>query len=494
MAFPRRNEQRAAALRARPTEERDRIMAAVQEAFPIRWNPTFCPYVPTAKQLAFLAMDDVEVFYGGAAGPGKSFGLLMAAAQYVDVPDYAALLLRRTYGDLALPGALMDVAFEWWRGTGAKWRSGMKTWEFPSGATITFGHLEHEEQKRRYAGASFQFVGFDELTGFSQTQYEFLFSRLRKPNSSTRLAPDGTGIADVPLRMRSASNPGGPGHMWVRRKLVSPATRRSDAVFIPALLHENPHLDREAYERSLSHLGATERARLLKGDWSARDAGSLYDGQWLQMLERYEPSPDMRRVRYWDLAATEPGPSNPDPDYTVGLRYAWRPANAEEVRVTRLAAVPEGEHVPRGSFVVEHVVRFRKTSARVKQAVIDAAIADGPQVHVCIEQEPGSSGKAIVDDYARALPGHVVRGVRPTGDKETRARISAAAAENGLIYVVDDGSWDVDAFVDELEAFPGGEHDDQVDGLSGAHGEVAKAMPMTSSRPTGRLPARRSVG
>jgi predicted phage terminase large subunit-like protein len=466
-------------------------MAAVQEAFPIRWQTRYCPHVPTSKQLAFLAMDDLEIFYGGAAGPGKSTALLMGALQYVDVPGYAALILRRTYGDLALPGALMDMAFEWLRGTGAKWRSGLKTWTFPSGATLTFGHLEHEEQKRRYAGAEFQFIGFDELTGFTQTQYDFLFSRLRKPNTSSRLAADGVGIADVPLRMRSASNPGGPGHMWVRRKLVTRATRRPGAVFIPALLQENPHLDEVSYTRSLMHLGATERARLLRGDWSARDAGSMFDGAWFIVLERYEPSPDMRRVRYWDLAATEPGPGNLDPDWTAGMRMAWRPMPTLAQPLHSVDAEANGV-VPRGSFVMEHVEHFRRSAARTKQAVIETAIADGPQTHVILEQEPGSSGKLVVDDIARSLPGFVVRGVRSTGDKETRATISAAAAENKLIYVVD-GSW-LDETIDELEAFPNGEHDDIVDALSGAHGEVSKSAPMRSSRVTGRLPARRSAG
>src|SRR5262249_41071469 len=152
------------ALHARPDEERARIMAAVQEAFPIRWNDRYCPHLPTPKQLAFLAMDDEEVFYGGAAGPGKSTALLMGALQYVDVPDYAALILRRTYADLALPGAIMDMAFEWLAPTPARWQAGLKTWRFPSGATVTFGHLQHEEQKRRYASAEFQYVAFDELT------------------------------------------------------------------------------------------------------------------------------------------------------------------------------------------------------------------------------------------------------------------------------------------------------------------------------------------
>ena len=120
-------------------------------------------------------LDTEEAFYGGAAGGGKSDCLLMAALQYVDIPDYAAILFRKTYADLTLPGALMDRARDWLSGTDARWKDEEKTWLFPSGASITFGYLENEQDKFRYKSAEFQFCGFDELTQFSETQYTYLF-------------------------------------------------------------------------------------------------------------------------------------------------------------------------------------------------------------------------------------------------------------------------------------------------------------------------------
>src|SRR5262249_13851241 len=106
---------------------------------------------PTVRQAELLLHAEApEALYGGAAGGGKSDALLMAALQFVDVPSYRALLFRRTYGDLALPGALMCRAFEWLGGTPARWSDTTKTWTFPSGATLTFGYLDTANDRFRY--------------------------------------------------------------------------------------------------------------------------------------------------------------------------------------------------------------------------------------------------------------------------------------------------------------------------------------------------------
>jgi len=129
----------------------------------------YIPHEPTEKQAFFLLhAHSPEILYGGSAGGGKSDSLLMAALQYVDIPDYAALLLRRTYKELALPEAIMDRAHEWLNPTDAKWHEDAKTWEFPSGATLTFGYLEGPRDHYRYQSSAYQFVGFDELTQFQE--------------------------------------------------------------------------------------------------------------------------------------------------------------------------------------------------------------------------------------------------------------------------------------------------------------------------------------
>jgi hypothetical protein len=217
------------------------------------------------KQRIFLADERRELLYGGAAGGGKSDALLMAALQYVEQPNYNAILFRRTYADLSLPGALMPRAAEWLSQTSARWNETKKQWTFPSGATLTFGYLQHTNDKFRYQSAEFDFIGFDELTQFPEADYLYLFSRLRRRTGSK-----------IPPRMRAASNPGGTGHRWVHERFIAPYEAGSmpdDRGFIPAKLDDNPHVDREQYELSLAQLDEVTRAQLRQGDWNARLPG-----------------------------------------------------------------------------------------------------------------------------------------------------------------------------------------------------------------------------
>jgi predicted phage terminase large subunit-like protein len=256
--------------------------------------------------------------YGGAAGGGKSDALLMAAAQYVHLPGYAALLLRATFRDLQQPNALIPRSKAWWSGK-AQWHSKDMRWTFPSGATITFGYLERDDDVYQYQGAELQFIGIDELTQHSEWRYRYLFSRLRKP-------VDGH-LANVPLRIRSGSNPGGAGHEWVYKRFIDQRTRAPGAVFLPALLQDNPSLDREQYLASLAHLDPITRKQLEEGDWNAI-AGGRFKKEWLRYYERIgttfklgERMYPIEKVRTWfltvDPAASVKETAKDDPDYTV---------------------------------------------------------------------------------------------------------------------------------------------------------------------------------
>lgn len=237
------------------------------------------PHWPHPPQEAFLWLDNLEVFYGGAAGGGKSNALLMAALQWIHVPGYAALILRKTFADLNLPGAIMDRARQWLapaREQGlCTWNENAKEFRFVNGSKLAFGYLQTSNDKFRYQGAEFQFIAFDEATQFDEADYRYLLSRLRKPSTGP--------LARVPLRMRAASNPGGRGHRWVKRRFIDRLPDPDDPedtpercqarVFVPARLSDNPSLDQEAYRRSLAGLDPQTRAQLLDGDWTARAPG-----------------------------------------------------------------------------------------------------------------------------------------------------------------------------------------------------------------------------
>lgn len=402
-------------------------------------------YTPHPKQQQFLMHTATrEVFYGGAGGGGKSQAAWFGALQFVDVPGYAALIFRRTYADLSLPNALMSRSKAYLANTTAHWSEKDKTWTFPGGASITFAYLENENDKYRYASAEFQYIFFDELTHFTETQFTFLFTRLRKEK--------GGALGDVPLRMRAASNPGGPGHEWVKRRYVDPSTREPRRVFIPAWIKDNPSLDRESYIESLENTDATTRAQIESGDWDAV-AGSFFKGLERVKIVSAAPTPDQftRVVRYWDLASTE-AQAGIDPDYTSGVKV--------------------GKHKD-GTIWVLNVIRERLGPKGVRDLIRQTAAVDGKSVAVRIEREGGASGKMVVYSIiAQDLAGWPATAVRPKNSKAERAEPWAAQIEAGNVYIVKDRN--TNSFLDEHRAFPEGIHDDMVDAVSGAFSEVCQ--------------------
>lgn len=433
-------------------------------------NNPYIPHIPTLKQKMFLLLPFEEAFYGGAGGGGKSDALLMGALQFVDFPGYAALLLRQSYSDLTLPEALMDRASEWLdrpdlhdMGIAPKWSSVKKTYTFPSGATLTFGYLASEKDKYRYRSAAFHYIGFDELTDFTRSQYKFLFSRLRRLMS-----------LKVPGRMRSASNPGGPGHDWVRDYMVINGWRLGRP-FIPAWMEDNPHLDAEQYSRSLDRMDPVERNQIKLGDWDIRPSGNFFRREWFKEILQARPADAnfKRLVRYWDKSSTPESASTPDPDWTVGLLMG----RGKDDR-----------------YYVLDMVRFRGTPLQNKQRIRQTAERDGTKIQIVMEEEGGSSGKDTIDDYRRVvLPEYNFRGDRVTGSKTERAGPVASQVEAGNLILIK-GSWN-DILIEECNMFPPekGGHDDIVDTLSGAFNILSKdrGNPYTRSdkRYIGKAPA-----
>ncbi len=437
----------------------------------------FCPCNPTAKQEAFLRLQELEVLWGGSVGGGKTIGLAMAALMYADVPGYHALLVRTSLTELQLPGGLMSVLSDWLAGTKAVWSGDKHAWLFPGpgrragsgGASVGFGYLDGLGDLGRYQGSNFSFVGFDELVRFSQQQYGGMFRVLRQPadRSAMVAATDGTTLADVPVRVRATSNPGGPYADWVKTHFVDPVTRPPGVIFLRSRLDDNPHLDRDSYLETLGGLPLSLRRRLIEGDWDATDEGELFREDWFPIIHPRELPPMTNSVRYWDLAGTERSVAAPDPDYTVGLKL---------------------ERDTDKTLYITDIVRERKAPGAIERLVAETAKADGHQVQIVIEQEPGASGKAVIARYMREiLAGYWAGGDLPSGPKNVRAHPVASACQNGLVKIVRGPN--MREFLDEVCAFPHAPHDDCVDALAGAHNAITQGgRRYRPSRPRGRIP------
>lgn len=414
------------------------------------------------QQGAFLASPERERLFGGAAGGGKTDALLMAHLMWADHPEYNGVYFRRKYPELE--ASVIPRSREWLGETGAAYDKQQRTWTFPAGGRLKFAHLENEDDKLSHNSAEYTTITFDELTQFSETQYTYLFSRLRR-----------TVAGRVPPWMLAGSNPGGPGHEWVNDRFGCERARgrthkaAGDRIFIPSFLRDNPHLDREEYARNLAELDPVTRRQLEQGDWSARQAGGWFRGEDFDVVE-VAPA-GLREVRFWDLAATE-AKAGADPDWTAGVRLG----KARD-----------------GFWYVSDVRRFREAPARTEAIIRQTAELDSKRVEVALEQEPGSSGVIAAHHYrSRVLAGFGVWVIRSTGDKASRARPVAAAAAGRLIRIVR-GPWNRD-FLNELEAFPQpGVHDDQVDGLSGAYTRLLKTNALQYAREEAERMGRRTA-
>ncbi|OAI41257.1 hypothetical protein AYO40_03490 [Planctomycetaceae bacterium SCGC AG-212-D15] len=384
---------------------------------------------PTEKQAAMLYLAfEPEIFWGGSCAGGKSSALLMAALQFVSCPGYAACLFRKTLSDLEKPGALIARSHEWLQGTPAKWHDRKKTWMFPSGATLTFSYLDASNDKYNHRSSEYQYCGFDELTDFAEDDYRFLFSRLRRLKG-----------VDIPIRMRSAGNPGGRHHEWVKQRFITEGDK-GGRIFIPARIDDNPHIDKDEYVKSLDNLDPITKAQLLAGDWTVRHAGSMFKREWFKVMD---PPGRLMVCRAWDLAASIKKQS----DYTVGVK---------------MGRSREGE------FYVLDVLRRKLPPEGVERVIQQTAASDGNEVHIVLPEEPGAAGKMLTRQFYGILAGYPIHVIPQagSGDKFTRAQPFASQAGAGRVFICR-GSW-ISDFLDELESFPAGGHDDIVDSSSEA--------------------------
>ena len=422
---------------------------------PVDTIPTQCIEVANPTHLYLLTRSFINTH--NSAGGGKSIAQLMAALQFVDIPGYSAILFRKTYADLSLPGALISIAKEWLmlfvERNEVKWSEKDKKFTFPSGATLAFGYLESINDCFRYQGAEFQYIGFDECTHIAPANYRYMFSRLRKPKA-----------LKVPLRFRATCNPGGEfGEYYYQRFFIEGEER--GRIFIGAGIDDNPYLDAEQYKEALSELDPITRAQLLDGNWEIKQSGNMFVRGWYSTVASNDMPSVVQRVRFWDMASTDPTKrknkkDKREPDWTVGLKLATY----------------------QGMYWIEDIARFQKKPHEVEQLIQATAEMDGHACAIRMEQEPGSSGAISIDHYARnILDGYNFLGVTSTGSKVQRAEIPSAASQQGRVLICS-SCRNILEFFDEIEVFPFGAKDDMVDAFSGAMNHFRK--PCIMSAPT----------
>ena len=418
---------------------------------------------PQEQALALEA--DITIF-GGAAGGGKSWGLLLAVVQHAHLSRFGAEIFRRTYPELTMTGGLWPESYRIFRPLGAEPKETTLEWSFPSGARCKFSHMQHAKDRFNWDGAQVPMLGFDQLESFEEIMVWYLLSRNRDP--SGQILPFLFGTCNpVPEDDKTGG--------WLHRLIqwwVDPETglaieERSGAIrwlvrrdddsvdwagtreellvrhpgsdpksftFIRSLLDDNPALTKAdpGYRGRLMLLPAYERQRKLGANWNAKpSAGNVFDRSWFSVADA-SPA-EARRVRSWDKAGTEGAG-----DWSVGVRIAETD----------------------GTYYVEDVVRGQWSSMQRNRVMRQTAEADGEDVRVVVEQEPGSGGKESAEITVRDLAGYDIRAYPATGDIVTRAGAYSAQAEAGNVRLVR-GPWNED-FLREHHAFPESGHDDQV--------------------------------
>lgn len=421
-------------------------------------------------QTAFLSTSADIALYGGAAGGGKTYAILLDFLRHFHNENAGAVYFRRTYPQIRNEGGLWDTAGELFTKVGARPRG--DEFLFPKGPKIKFSHLQHEKNIFDWQGSQIPVIYFDELTHFTEKQFFYLMTRNRstcgiKPYMRATTNPDVDSwvrkIIDwwidengFPIQERS-----GVIRWFVRAEdkiqwadskeeldQLYPGLVPKSFTFIPSKLEDNKIL----MEKDPSYLGnllaqdKVERERLLGGNWNVRPQSGLYFKKYY--FEEVEAHPKLTEVvRCWDRAATEhkDGDSG-DPDYTVGLKLG-KDSN--------------------GIYYLIDIIRVRHSAHKIEQIIRNTAEQDGPQVKVKGFQDPGGAGKNEIEHFVRMLAGFQVVTEKISVDKVTAARAVSAQAEAGNIKILRDCNNKEDFYI-EAENFPDGSHDDIIDALSGA--------------------------
>ena len=433
------------------------------------------PFVPEnikagifEKQAQFLAYEGRESLYGGAAAGGKSVAILLAAIQYIQEPGYAALILRRTYKQLAKADSILAKAKEWLLPRDdIRWSKDEHKFTFPAGTTLEFGHMDHEDSKHDYQGGAWAFVGVDEATQFTGTMLAYPRTRQRRISTSR-----------FPIRWRGASNPGGVGHEYVKERYVKGKDGRSpstpDRQFFPATIDDNPHIDRDDYVTQLRESGIDGLllAQLLRGDWDAV-AGGRFKAEWFGELCRDSSSPDyLRLVR--DGVEIERFNWTQRSKFQTCDPAASTSAAADHFVLSTWCLTPKSNLVwlacERGKWEIPEQVALCQRSYRRWHPSF-----------VAIEEVLNQ--RSLAQLLRRSTnPAMVVRGVNPGGRKKLEHALGAIVlASSGRVYLpADNPAFPLDDVVSELTRFTGSD-EDASDDIVDTFSYAAEQLPLLGS-------------
>lgn len=442
-------------------------------------------------QTEFLSTEADICLYGGSAGSGKTLGLLLdfAQPQFLSNPGYKAVIFRRTYPEVRNEGGLWDESASLYPAIAGTPNTTYLRWQFPTGSTIRFAHLQHEKDVYSWQGGQVTRVGFDEVTHFTKYQFFYILSRMRtmtgikpqiratcNPDAESWLAefidwwidsqgfpyPDRSGVLRYFIRK-------GEDIFWAdsEEELCDrfPGCRPKSFTFIAAKITDNPILLEKDpdYLANLEAQHPVDVARLLHGNWRVKpESGKVFNRSWFKVVD--ELPAGIQLLRFWDMAAT-PEELNKNAFYTAGLLLGYH----------------------KGVYYVAHLIAEQLGPTEGDDLIINTASQDGRKVILRWELEGGSSGKKV-DAYLRSrLLGFNALGVKPDTNKLARSKPAATEAARDNIKILR-GSWN-NTFLDSVHAFDGTRKPlitDVVDALSGAFNELSERV--RSHRPTATLP------
>lgn len=428
-------------------------------------------------QERFLATSADICIFGGSAGGGKSFALLLEPLRYMDVEGYKAVVFRQNYTQIMAAGGLWDESSKMYRllSNAVATMSPKAHWTFGGKAVINFDYLARDDDVYKWQGSQICFIGFDELTHFSEKQFFYMLSRNRstcgvKPYVRATCNPDAESwvakfIAwwidpetGYPIKERSGVKRyftrvddtviwGDTAEECAEKSGVDISLCKS-VTFIASSIHDNKALlaADPSYLASLNALSLVERERLLNGNWKIKPAAGLYFPRNGIRIVKTIPDKLVTSIRAWDLAATEITTSNKDPDRTCGTLWG---------------------RMRNGQYIILDGIRVAKNAANVRDLIVSTARQDKTMYgtsKIFIPQDPGQAGKDQSRSYAKILTGYSFMSNPVTGNKITRAEPMAAQWQNGNIYMLE-GEWNK-PYLDEMDGFPDLLHDDYVDSSS----------------------------